>query len=634
MHNGQITRPQGTVLIWNYRDRLTTKSDSGAALLSGVGSVPGIPSPPSGGESTDFKSSESPHEIEQLIINSASLLSISTMKSKSSPAGTFTIKLAPTFNWVTRITTGSWLSIMMTKDVIIPQIKKSNGRIRANIKADPKWTKMLGRIDSVRLEHTVDQVTGVRKKVYTVVGRDWGSVFESKLYIDTLILSTGLEKEGPVGVAGRLTQQNMLGTWLDKDANALPSAKDVVEGLLRLWGAPVKELTNSVSMDLPGQLIAASKVYELPKEVAVHFKFTDVTGAPSKGFGEIIKIKDGALVDKDVYTSDSGSGFGPFKGGLGGGGNNGDINDASGFISLKDLHGEHTFWQLLNDNCNPTVMEMVTDLRFEGDNPVLALYRRVRPFIINENFEGKDKPVVSNLVSLFKNVRTTTIALDDVLQINAGTNARDRLNFIEVLPSAEFLGNPLYAAQNKLDAQIFDSASFQRDGFLGRVYRPSQLPVSDNGVTPSEATDWKYLLKEWFFNTHVMLNGSVTFVGQNQFIGVGDNIRIDAKVLGDTLNMNSEHRPGQFLLCHVESVRHDFKVNQEDGTRNFFTTIQFVRGVIADKNNKTILPLNSALDANALTMDGIPEKAHNVSATSTAHDTDVEKARGGLIIER
>ena len=82
-HNVKLTSPQAAVIIWNYKDRLNTKK-VGAALTS------------------DDPSSSQPHEIEQLVIGTASLMAIKTYKEKSNPAGRFEIRLAPTFNWVTR----------------------------------------------------------------------------------------------------------------------------------------------------------------------------------------------------------------------------------------------------------------------------------------------------------------------------------------------------------------------------------------------------------------------------------------------------------------------------------------------------------------------------------------------------
>ena len=54
-------------------------------------------------------------EVDQVIVNTLSLKSINTSKSKASPAGQFEIRLAPTKNWVTAITPGSWLAILMSR---------------------------------------------------------------------------------------------------------------------------------------------------------------------------------------------------------------------------------------------------------------------------------------------------------------------------------------------------------------------------------------------------------------------------------------------------------------------------------------------------------------------------------------
>ena len=122
MTTGQITNPHGAVGIWNYKDRITS---AGA---------------------------QEPNVIEQVIISSASLKSISTRKMKNQPAGSFELRLAPTFNWVARITPGSWCVILMSRDKSL---------VSSSTKSIPPCTrdsvKMFGRIHSVRAAVSVDK---------------------------------------------------------------------------------------------------------------------------------------------------------------------------------------------------------------------------------------------------------------------------------------------------------------------------------------------------------------------------------------------------------------------------------------------------------------------------------------------
>ena len=147
-------------------------------------------------------------------------------------------------------------------------------------------------------------------------------------------------------------------------------------------------------------------------------------------------------------------------------------------------------------------------------------------------------------------------------------------------------------------------------------------------------THWKFLLREWHFNNHLLLNGAITFIGQSKYIQVGDNIKIDSKILGNApVNVGQKKASSSYLLAHVENISHTFSVNPESGARSFMTTIQFVRGVITDKEGKplTLSEGGNALDKFAEVLKPKDERNSNVFGTSVESDPDVEKlGKGGL----
>src|SRR5687768_9762967 len=132
-HKFKITNPHAMVILWNYNDRI------------------------------DSDGANDPHKIERIILTTASLRSISTNKNKGQPAGQFELRLAPTFNWVSRITPGSWCSILMSQDDSFANISAHDVGF-----ASPETFKMLGRIDSVRMVVNVDQQTGARMTEFVV----------------------------------------------------------------------------------------------------------------------------------------------------------------------------------------------------------------------------------------------------------------------------------------------------------------------------------------------------------------------------------------------------------------------------------------------------------------------------------
>ena len=602
-HNVKITNPHAAVIVWNYKDRLSTNA---------TGFVAG----------SDDPSSNSPHEVEQLVIATASLLGIRTYKEKSNPAGQFEIRLAPTFNWVTRITPGSWCTIIMTRDEELNITTRNPGY------AQPTRDKMLGKIESVRFVTEVDPQTGTRRTYYIATGVDWGAVFNQLVYIDPTAVPNNLSTLGNVGQAARILGDNLIRDWQE---DGIPSCGELTDGIVRLWGAALKDTAQKIYAET-GVLVSPQEVYELPKETVVYYGLLSEPGPPSESFGDLIHMVQGKLDSEDVYS--------------------GDIDDAFGFINPQTLYGTNSFWQLLQDNCNHVLNELVVDIRWENNKPKLALYRRIRPFVNNQFFPGSEN--VKQLTSLFKDVKKVSVDVDDVISINGGTNVRDRANFIEVLPDQQSIkaattANVNFSAQAKLDAAVFDSASINRDGFKPMKFRVKHLPkeLLQRKPDPVGMTKWKHLIKEWHFNTHVMLNGSMTLIGQKEYIQVGDNIIMDSKVLGPTPNYNKLQqiqgvinpvtgKPTMelFFCAHVESVEHIFDID-ETGKRSFITNIKFVRGVITNKRGDTLTFFNSIIDRDAEDMNPGAEKNLIVNTTSTSDDPDkAQKFQGGNEVGR
>jgi hypothetical protein len=85
MHGVKLVTPHAGVIIWNYNDRVGA-DDHGDV-----------------------------NKVDEIIINTTSLMSIATKKNKSTPAGSFEFYLAPTKNWVSIITPGSWCVLLCRK---------------------------------------------------------------------------------------------------------------------------------------------------------------------------------------------------------------------------------------------------------------------------------------------------------------------------------------------------------------------------------------------------------------------------------------------------------------------------------------------------------------------------------------
>jgi len=604
----KLVTPHAAIIVWNYSDRV----------------------------SADGAMKNSNHLIEQIIIGTSSVISISTVKRKSSPAGSFEVRIAPRFNWVSRITPGSWCAILMSQDPI-SALDHNNPDT-----AKKESFKMLGRIDSIRGVVEVNQETGARNTNYIMTGQDWGSVFETSLYIDQAIAEAVL----PGGDSTLAQSYTILGLNMYKtygESKALPTSSDTVDTMLNLWGKEsstaiangVEMINKENNLKISQLTYSSGPQFQLPAQVAKFMKQgktilnQPVPGNTSVNFSEVIQRQHGKLKEYDTYKR---------------------IEESYGIPNPSQFMGKHSLWQLLTDLSNNALYELVSDIRWNGDQPNFTLYHRIRPFVTRTNFIAllKSSPpepqalsaasTITELQSLFKHVRKVEIPLDDILGVNFGTNWRDKINFIEIRPNFQLVPEAQSLAA-KISGQTLDAPGYERDGFKPMFVECPFVPADDGqgtSVNIEKLSHWKYILREWYFNTHMMLNGSVTFIGQNNYIQVGDNILIDSTIIGKGyINSAQLAAVGQkmYLLAHVENIMHNFSVNPETGARTFSTTVQFVRGIISDESGNTIAlgyPVNAiepgAIDSKAPKI--FTDRDNNVFGSSTITDPDTQKIKG------
>lgn len=576
-----IKNPNAAVIIWTYKDRLTHEKSNANSV----------------------------HNIHEVVLNTLSLVSIQTNKSKSAPNGSFTFTLAPYKNWISFISPGSWCAILMTNDNL-PQINKFT------YKAKQSELKFFGRIDSVRGAVHIDE-NGARKSIFICEGQDWGSIFNSVLYVDPAARDPKL---GAVGTATGLSYQNLIKQFTDQ--LAMPTSTDNIKSLIDLWGLQNSFIISSLAgaeAAASGSLdatLSSGAVFKIPKEAA---KFL---GFDSSSFASIISksFKTGVLSKYNTYK---------------------ETKESIGVINPNTIFGSHPLWSVMKDNCNDIINELFCDLCWDNGKLGLALYKRVRPYITKQKLfwelDGATGGIRDDIYSKFQYIRKVKIPKEEVIAFDAGTNWADKLNFIEILPNESLLSingqDYQVSTALKSTVQVVDNAAFGREGFKGIKLTTNFFPNRKEGALGSidleSLKEWSSVMSEWYFNSHSYLNGSMEIVGQNEFIGVGDNIMVDASIFGPKPNMSSKQLRRSnitYLLLHVESLSHNFQVN-DAGTRHWTTTIRFIRGILTDSNGKA-LDL-AAIDADSSKMSPTEERNnYNNVSTSSSTDPDIEKIRG------
>lgn len=487
------------------------------------------------------------NEVKEEIISTISCSAIQTMKAKADPIGKFNIVLAPTRNWTAVITPGSWCVIMMSNQPITQEDFK---------RANPQLVKMVGKIETVRTQVMIS-ADGARSTTFLISGQDWGHVLNSTLYIDPLILD---QKENQSDQGTSLFAALIQATL--KEGTPAPTAiKNNLSALLGLFGHSLVNIEGKIT-----RLGKNTHSPLMPRQMAEFFYLN--TAEMMKA----IELISGTLQSENTYS---------------------DAPDGLGWINPYALVGSHNLWQVLQDNSNMTLNEMFSDLIWDASGQVkFALFNRIRPFAFREAPLGQESAA---LRSQFKYIPAHRLDDVSIMSVNAGTNWRDKYNFLEVKPEiAEF---NILDNWTKQKSQAWDSENndvFDREGFRPLIFATKQLPYADvNGTQQPDIdslTKWTSLLQEWYFDTHRLLNGQVVMTGSSDYLTVGNNIMFDAGLLGVKANYNSAaSNPAKryYILGHIESVKHNFQVD-ENGSRSFQTVIDFVRGIIVDEQKNLV----------------------------------------------
>ena len=645
--DSRLTKPQAVVVVWNYMGRMGADSVSGS-------------SQPDAKNETNSASTA----VESVIALTASVKSIKVQKVKSAPAGTFEIELSPTENWVARLTPGSWLAIYMTQDINLTanSIDSSNISIKSltlpgvssTQNSKMQMLKMVGRIDAVRCSVMVDPSTAARNTNYIVTGRDWGCVFDSVMYVDGLALA---DQTAP-GLAdlmvwlGVMIEQGGFGdkvsstptiTGVDTtkainnkggDANFLPTTTETIQKIKDFFGSRAAANDNTYAATL-GTHLYPSQIMMIPPQMSSFIGFNagrDDAGQLLKtgktALADLIKVKPG-VIRNNKYV---------------------DVKESVGVPDLKSFCAGNTFWQIITHHSNTILNEVIAEMSWEDPNrPMLCLYKRLKPFVLSksnmvkyqnmQNNHAGSTAVIDSLTTRFIDLPVHTVPPKDVLNIDAGTNWRDAINFVEIL-----WHDPMVVAYSgfesnnlKRQSQIINRQAIARDGLKAMRevahYMPHPDQSPNNTPAPLVIAQWAPLLYEWYSHTNTMLNGTVSFMGQNEYIAVGSNIRMDAGVLGAAMNNNSAmanlHAAGKnvYLLAHVESISHQFSVSPTGG-RSFMTTVQFVRGVFIDDSNNLYWSSGDAIDHDAADTLELAYSRQKI-ATSTPLDPNSSAARKG-----
>ena len=545
-----VKRPDCRVIVFNYQER----------------------------EGSNLKKIGLPPIINSRIEITSSVVSANTSKSKSSPSGNFSITLDPTQNWVANISPGSWIVMLLSDEKI-----SDNESLFFQESSLP----LIGRVDSVRASRQVDQATGAYQTSYSIVGRDWCSYMESNVYIDQIAaklpsILAGTPMDSAFGQATRFKLDNKIGELYEK---GLPSSSDCADAIFDLWGKQGSVLNIASASESFSERFLPTAPMNIPGQLSLSLKKTSIF------LPDLIKRQYGILNAAGTFTA--------VPLGLSTEATYSRNIEAVGSLDTRRLYGVNTLWQLLQSTVTVGgINEVYGDLSFSNSTPSMTVYKRVRPFSLSSSGFEVLSAISSaagsgseELKSSFFNLPKRKIEAEEVVQIEIGTNWSDVVNFIEIIPDTSFfpyLKNIVPAT--KADNATYSTGSYTISGFKPIIINTNFFPINFGVPDPYGLKDWLPVLKEWYFDTHKMLNGTISLYGRKGYIAVGENILFPASIIADGSFIEGGVVPSiagitgdQWILAHVESVSHSFTKGQDTHSSSYMTTVTFVRGIITDK---------------------------------------------------
>lgn len=562
-----------SVVVWNYKYKInglppTIKSKSLAVdcFL----------------EDTSFNADE----VNKRIITANSIISINISKAKGPTPGTFEIKLAPTKNWLKILTNGSWVAILMSNKTMVQKDFDE---------ANPESLKLIGRIDSVRL--ALGNRNGVASTEYVVTGTDWSSIFNTNIYIDHAVFMDGT---GMLAITKRfLSILEKEGYRLDKNSYPYYSTNNMCNFIFAFLSGSVWNTIKPSKDESADSTMAeeANNLYSLinsmyknikigmPNEVS---KFLGLDTSNNSAFSKVSKFygvlepssNTDPLSDQINLKYDA-------------------TDDCSISIFTNDFwYGHKSPWNMFSTLANIQINEIFAELVWEDKKPALGFFKRIKPFFINDKdhaiyqkVDGLDAKIISH----YKDLSHTYIPRDCILNIDIGFDDENRFNFIEVQP---YTSVSSLQVTSKISQRLMVESAFNREGvkpgnftFYGSIRKKGE---KDGGViSPLDTKEFRFLFAEWYFNTHLYFNGTMSFKGIDKPVMVGHNIVIDFNIFGfkeDTFNKSTKdtkYKAPFYCLMHVENVNHSFSIT-EDGVRMYQTIIHFSRGIIVDSSFRFI----------------------------------------------
>lgn len=469
------------------------------------------------------------------------IIRCNTSKTKAASSGQFTLNLKRGKEIVNGVITKkdiNYLEVINPGDWVMIYMKKS-GEVQYGSTGESSGFKLLGIVENVRYVETDDPLTGMPRLEYVVSGKDFGKVFDSKIFFNPLL-------------AGK-TAETLLGV------NFLNDAVKAIKGADRGKIDPKDALTpdNIIKKLVTFYLGMNSGIDNLSVTNEPWYIPATLTGifSPKKSNRGVASFCD--LLETNKI------GFLKYVNG-----NITAVNSLLGSTLFTGLPSSGSVWSILQYLQNPLINEMFTELIPDSSGnlkPNLVL--RQLPFSnkttheTNAFFQAKKSgskltdSALETDKSFFIELPRFIINSSDIKQKNIGKSDFERINHIIVVPRSDFAKN-----LEMFYTSAVNTASVQRHGL--RTFSGQTAYVFEKEKTPSKVCEkFLNLMIDWFFMNHELYNGTIIIDGKDRHIQIGQNLYIEDI--------------GQ--LFHIEAVSHTYEVTMQGQTK-YTTSLSVSRG--------------------------------------------------------
>jgi len=516
---------------------------------------------------------EDPLDVRQplIIYNDATNVSVTNSKSGLTPTMSAVLK-GGDINYATALSPGDFILVNMVNwETDAERIRNKAVNLQAINKYGDGF-KGIFKIQSVRRNISMAK----EKKVVTYTIHAAGfTEFNNVIYFNPAIAAAFQE-------VGTLLFSTLVGEFFQ---NIIKTEAEVQKIMIDLFEILIGKSRRSSNFKVPNY---GSVHFRLPKTIGkllgrkMEFA-TDMFNYFVGGWGN--------SRSSNVNTNKIGNFFNP---------NMSTTNREGMYESKYDIQGNkvvnvenwnnQTAWSILQNNMNKTLNEMYTTYRIDPDNNVMpCVIVRQKPFTTPHFNPPSGFPVTR-----YFDLPRWRISPTLLLKMDLGKDEAARMNFVQVftrtLPDT-FQQDMAQQIVNK--NFVLDSGDIKRNGLRPYVVTANfDFPVDKSKKL--RAKEWAEIVSDWVIDGHLKESGTVTFVGIQDPISVGDNLELDG------------------IVYHIESTKHTMVI--AGGKKKFRTTLTLSYGM--DLRSNKLRPV-------------YPEMDHTDQHTKNLEDYDNERIYPG-----